>query len=170
MLCMRRLTQPTFFKWMIWLSRDLERAKGLPRSSEWLINPVVAQLPLLKLWAREAQRLRRELLALNVSHGDVHDNNLVFDVFAVRDLVFGTESTAPLPALEARKVLMDCIACGPGPDAKARLCFIDFGQSWVATSCFERCLLIVCGHGDRLVDPEEALAELEREKELESDA
>jgi hypothetical protein len=89
---MARLTQPSFFQWLRWLTvqrrrqeaaaRANHRWRGIvsPPSEEWLIDSAVLKLPIVARWRGEAKRLQAELRRLNIAHGDVHDMNFVFHV------------------------------------------------------------------------------------------
>jgi hypothetical protein len=97
---MARLSQPSFFQWLRWLTvqkrREAAAAAALnprnvwksiaaaPKSfapaEDWLIDPAVLKLPLVARWRREVRRLQAELRRLNIAHGDVHDMNFVFHV------------------------------------------------------------------------------------------
>lgn len=89
---MARLSQPSFFQWLRWLTVQRHRQKAAcsahsgwrslvtAPAGEWLIDPAVLKLPLVARWRCEARRLQTELRRLNISHGDVHDMNFVFHI------------------------------------------------------------------------------------------
>ena len=146
-IVMERLTQPSYFRWMIWLSKDLGRVTTLPDRDEYLIHPKVASVALVQKWAAEVRKLKTALAGLDVYHGDCHDQNIVFDVPQHRREIFSTEDK------KARKrLLMRYIALGPG--GPARLVFIDFGDSLRVTSFAGKLCLFACGAGEKFADPE----------------
>lgn len=154
LISMQRLSQPTFFKWLIWQTeahRDtLRSAAARARSQEYLVDPKVAKSPLYKTWAAEARRLRAGLRTLGIAHGDVHENNLVFHVEA--ETCPTDEEMASDDGRTARKKrLLDAIALGPsGP---ARLLMIDFGRAKSVKGRLAWLMEDVFGGGRRMVDP-----------------
>jgi len=154
LISMQRLSQPTFFKWLIWQTeahRDtLRSAAARARSQEYLVDPKVAKSPLYKTWAAEARRLRAGLRTLGIAHGDVHENNLVFHVEA--ETCPTDEEMASDDGRPARKKrLLDTIALGPsGP---ARLLIIDFGRAKSVKGRLAWLMEDVFGGGRRMVDP-----------------
>ena len=149
---MRRLTTPTYFRWLTWVSRDLCRSGRVPGGGDaWLIDPRVQQLPLVQLWATRVRALKATLGDRNIKHGDVHERNIVFDVQGdARDRVFAAEARGDHKA--AKRLLMQHIA--KGPDGGADLVMIDFGQA-ARVGVLGRCCLRVCGDEQRFVDPDE---------------
>mmetsp|Transcript_30574 Transcript_30574/g.93577 ORF Transcript_30574/g.93577 Transcript_30574/m.93577 type:complete len:496 (-) Transcript_30574:658-2145(-) len=109
---MERLSQPSFFQWLRWLTIERRRElaarpkvgwRALASVNEeetWLIDPIVMKQPIVLLWRKEAKRLQAELRQLRIAHGDIHDMNFVFHVpeHELTDAEVGANATE-MPAL-----------------------------------------------------------------------
>ena len=150
-IVMRRLTTPTYYKWLSWLTKDLRRAGLGSADGGWAVDPKVQHLPLVQAWAAEVRRLKQKLALLDIRHGDVHEMNIVFEVPGERARAFAAFAAGD--GKRAKRALMAAIAAGPGQSG-VEVVMIDFGQArklgWLG-----RCCLRLCGDDVRLVDPDD---------------
>jgi len=166
---MQRLTQPTYYRWLHWISREHRRSCGQGAGS-WSIDRDALQLPAAKAWEHEAVRLRKALRTSGINHGDWHERNLVFDVPEVRERFFDMESPRDCGDGEGgeaeykslKHVMIEAIQAGPEA-GRARLYVIDFGEARRIESAIEqRCAWAFFSR--RIVDDsEEAPSNLTRQ-------
>ncbi|KAH8058382.1 hypothetical protein JL722_6245 [Aureococcus anophagefferens] len=79
-IVMRRLTTPTYYKWLSWLTTDLRRAGLGSADGGWAVDPKVQHLPLVQAWAAEVRQLKQKLALLDIRHGLCGNQPLVWDV------------------------------------------------------------------------------------------
>jgi hypothetical protein len=139
-LAMERLTQPTVFRWLHWLTR----ANGQPAS--WTISSKALHLPIVAEWLVEVNRLSAALVRAGVKHGDWHERNLVFDVPEVKALTAIGVEESPLEHHAIIEAMLDAIGAGVKA-GRARLYVIDYGgakrlrgttERWCAAWCMDR--------------------------------
>lgn len=71
-IAMQRLTQPTYFRWLFWLSRQL-RHMHERNALGWDIDKQALRLPIQKAWTRECKRVQTALFDAGIEHGDWHE-------------------------------------------------------------------------------------------------
>mmetsp|Transcript_14347 Transcript_14347/g.36415 ORF Transcript_14347/g.36415 Transcript_14347/m.36415 type:complete len:349 (+) Transcript_14347:64-1110(+) len=152
-IAMERLTQPTLYRWLHWMTRSERVVNKQPNVGAWTISDEALKLPLVKVWIAECRRLRSALIAAGIAHGDWHERNLIMDVPAARTLTAVGKNPSPLEHHETKSLIMKAIAAGPAA-GQARLLVIDYGGAKRLKSKIGRFFAFICI--DRhLVDPDE---------------
>jgi hypothetical protein len=148
-----RLTQPTFYRWLHWLSLEEGALRG-SKDKSWHISKHALRAPIFRKWFAEIKRLGSALIDAGVSHGDWHERNLVFHVpgLKVRTTV-GQRETYEHHA-ETKALIMRAIAAGPEAGL-ARVYVIDYGCARAISGRVERFLARALGHDRHLVDADE---------------
>lgn len=152
-MAMERLTQPTFYRWLHWVTREQRRKANAANAEAWTISPQALRDSTVRAWEKESQRLLAALIKAGVAHGDWHERNLVFDVPTARDATAVGRAPTPLQHYETKKLIKEAIWAGPAA-GKARLLVIDYGGARQLRGRVDRFFARICI--DRhLVDPDE---------------
>jgi tRNA A-37 threonylcarbamoyl transferase component Bud32 len=151
-LAMQRLTHPTFYRWLHWLSLQLRQEKGL-NDLTWTIDKAALRTPIFKAWEKEVKRLLAELIKAGVAHGDVHERNMVFDIPEVRGRIAPGHVETLEEHIATKQLIMEAIGEGPA-GGRARIVLIDYGGAHGLSGRLDRFLAktFIDRH---IVDPDE---------------
>lgn len=138
-MAMERLTQPTFFRWLHWVTRDQRRKAHAANVAVWTISSEALHDETVKAWERESRRLFKRLVKAGVSHGDWHERNLIFDVPEARAATAVGRKPTPLEHHDTKALIKEAIAAGPAA-GRARLLVIDYGGAKPLHGRFDRFL------------------------------
>ena len=145
-IVMRRLTTPTYYKWLSWLTTDLRRAGLGSADGGWAVDPKVQHLPLVQAWAAEVRQLKQKLALLDIRHGDVHEMNIVFEVPGERSRAFAAALVSrgrllgyPVSAVRLTPFYDDCWA-HRGRCQGARPCREPVDQAWTCRASAMLCV------------------------------
>jgi len=92
LIAMEKVNGPSLMRWTMWLSeiyllneekvtdKGMQCKLTLNEEDEWVVHPVVAQLPIVETWMQECRRLQNALFDLGIDHGLACEDDYVFDV------------------------------------------------------------------------------------------
>jgi hypothetical protein len=152
-LVIERLTQPTFYRWLHWLTHEERMLRG-SHDESWHISKQALRAPIFRKWFAEIKRLGGALIDAGVSHGDWHERNLVFHVPELKERTTVGQRETYAHHAETKALIMRAIAAGPEAGL-ARLYVIDYGCARAITGRVERLLARALGHDRHLVDASE---------------